>query len=291
MPGLSLPKFMQPDVAGSVPAHNMLSESPDPFAGLAAPAVPQYVMAPRHNVDPKADDLASGHYAEPEHEHEEGSKVPEYMHQAGDVAIEVAEHAGVHGLGGLNTFMGPLAAMFGYHELMEGVESGDSYKVMSGGAGLIGGGATTVEMLGSLVSGVTGTAAEAGALAGVAPVAGAAGMGLATGHAFDKFGKYDSNAHGYFDGKGTEEHRIEEGEKVDGNGEHTWKGGLMAAWTALKDTGLSLNNNGITGIGGSAGAADVVVAQQRAAEKSKMENDFYDSMKVTEEPSMSVKGY
>lgn len=281
MPGFALPRFLQPDVAGSVPARNMLSESADPFAGLQGPSVPSFAaLPPRANVDSKADHLASGHYAEAEHEGPDNKKPFERAHQVGEKAITGVEHmeeahhgsevaaAAEHleeelpGISGLDTFMGPLGAVFANDELVEGTQDGDTYKVMKGGAGIVGAGSATIEALGSLITGVTGVAAGGGgAIAAAGPASGAFIAGGAVGHGLDRgINKYGQR-HGFHDGMTSDQHRIVEGQKIDHGNGATVAGANRAVEVAYEDIILGLNN---MGFGSQAGIADSITDMKRA---------------------------
>jgi len=262
----------------------------NPFANLYNPFSEIHPMGgeTRGPVDPKADALASGHYAEGGGEAEGADNTTpfEWMHRIGDGAHAVAEKFGVHGLSGFDTFMGPVGAAFATNEFVEGMNQHDAVKVMGGGAGLVGAGAATIEGSGALISAATGTAVSSGpVLAAAGPASAAFGLGVAGGYYGNKAAVRDTDTHDYW-AMTADEHRTAEGEKIDGNGDHTIAGGIRAAETALTDDAFSLVNTGITGVGG--GVGDAIVASRRAAEKSQMERSLYDDMPVSEEPSMHV---
>ena len=104
-------------------------------------------------------------------------------------AMEGSEYA--ESLGGLGMITGPLGIAAGYHEISEGLETGDDGKVVQGGFGGAAGIASTVEGVSSIASyglgemGMAGAAETAGLIgeagAAAAPVLAAGAVGAAIG--------------------------------------------------------------------------------------------------------------
>jgi hypothetical protein len=223
----------------------------------------------------------------------------EWLHRGADVGLGAAEHA-VPEVGGLGLVMGPAGLALGVHTLMEGIEHGDATEVMEGGAGTIGGGASTIEGIqtvmemmlgggeaaegGAAVAGAA--AAEGGALGlgALGPAAAAFGAGAAVGHKVDRWANNTVKEHGWYGGMDSDEHRFSEGQKVDSGGTigHI-AGATRAVETAFEDDAMAVVNTGITGTGG--GIADAITRQKNEAIDRHKVAEVLSSTQPTEEVS------